>query len=510
MLCHISDSQTKCIRGMITGDFSAAQKYGCLLYEKHPQYLQLCYYLNQPSCSQLLLLLLKKAGSIDLSLLHMLIKEDAFSYAELDGLAARADGESFMHLIIRREMLIRKWKEAFDASAARGCVANNSDGENMANSIGGSSDNAKGTKEEAASIGEEFTIEQRADELDGSSYTASSLQYKKEASDEVNRLLDQLDDFQLYDFAMQYGLEISPRPSANYKWYCAICFGDKEAAAGLIRKSLAFDDIARLCQATGLAETGQENLDILVAYLSSGYSEALLARMAKVFSVDKSFMSCKIILALLIASREENNLVLAYYISYMHSFSDNYEIDLIHLFLNRFFCFNSNIYRVMKSLDIKNIQVYNMAYVWSDPLIVTGVEFSTSAVLLARHQKDDLATADNKLRALLDIGRVGQAAALFRVRAALQDSLALREISERRILAEQGETIFSGLLGEPCRYLFDKLTVGHARRGSSVLGSLFAHRAGGATDSVLKNRYMEIDNQAFLRHFQIITSKPCK
>jgi len=85
---------------------------------------------------------------------------------------------------------------------------------------------------------------------------------------------------------------------------------------------------------------------------------------------DPSLLCLKALLMFLISTRTEKNLILALYLSRTYKFEENYEIALIHVFLNRFFGFSREVQRLLKELAVKNIQVYNLVYLWLDPLLV--------------------------------------------------------------------------------------------------------------------------------------------
>lgn len=459
-LDKLADEQSRCIKSLLDGDYASAQKIGLRLCPQHPQYLLLSLFAGIPENKRLFLLLLKKIVVIDLNFALMLINDPRFSCDEIGDVVSRLEGDTFLHTVVRRDWFLR----------------------------------SKGPPIEARGQGPEGAGDSPGAQKEGE--TA-----------QINDWIDVIDDFRLYQYAIDNSLEVTERNSANYKWYKMLVCRDQGIAVDMVKKSINFNDILEICKTANLNKTGVPNFDILLCYLRSGYDEGLLQQMVHLFTKDRSFVNHKILLALLIASRVENNLVLAFYLSFSAAFDDNYEIELIHLFLSRYFCFVGNTQKLMQKLDIKNIQVYNNAYIWSDPMIVVGDRLLSYTMALNKLHKSDICTVESRLRGFLDANRVGHSASLLKLRAWLCESVSIKEINDFKILADTSETAYSCLLGSPCRYLFDKLVAGHRRSGRSCLGSLFSHADNTPVSSILKNPYISIECPSFLRYFHSLTSK---
>ncbi|KAI5169348.1 hypothetical protein PAEPH01_0637 [Pancytospora epiphaga] len=447
LLEYFSDSRYLCIKEILAENMTASRKLGLKIYDKHPQYLLLSLYMDMPNSKPLLLRFLKKMVSIDPMFLYILINSGYVDFSDLQRFLPAGEEKGFMNAAIRRDWFLR------------------------------------------------------SDNLEASSSNKSK-------SEILFELLDRIDDFRLYEYAIDRGIIIPTRNTANYKWYIVQRDQDRKYATELIIKTANFQDIYKLCELSGVREVSDGSYDLLIKYLFDGYSEGLLRQAVDLFNSSKSFLNCKILLSLLIASRRENNLVLALYLSYSIKFEDNYELDLVHLFLNRYFCFHKNIHKLMKKMSIKNIQIYNNAYIWTDPMILTG-DSESYLVHISKFNlmhRRDLGTIESKIASFLESGMIGHAISLTKLYKGLEEAVCIKEVASFKILATDGKTMYSGLLGEQCDYLFNKITVKHEVTGKGSLRTLYGSADGSSYKAVLENPFININCPEFLYEFSDLVS----
>ncbi|KAI4291896.1 hypothetical protein PAPHI01_1170 [Pancytospora philotis] len=453
-LHRLLSPQDSCIASILGGKHDAAQKHAIKVCDQQPQYILLSLYMDLANSKRLFLLFLERVVHIDPFFVRILIKDERLSVDELAAAVSRCTGGSFIYKAVRRDWLLR-------------CAA-------------------------------------EAPALADAALAGPDASGECDAAKCLDKLIDEIDDFRLYEYALARGLLLSERRSSNYRWYTLLKDKDMILATKMALNTIDFGELRKILSTTGLESTGQPNYDVLIAYLRRGYSEELLQRMLALYTASPSFINHKILLALLIASRTEKNLVLALYVSFRTAFTENYEIDLIHLFLSRYFCLCANTLQLMKQLSIKNIQIYNNAFLWSDPMIVTGDVMSAQCSSLQRNHEHDLATIEQKIKRFMDTNCLGHAVDLFGLRSALKESTAVREVSELKLRATDPRNQYSDLLGENCSYLFNKLTEGHARSGRSCLDTLYSSGDGVGAAELLSNQPIKIESAEFLEFFNNI------
>lgn len=466
LLRLFESNEEKCVDSAIAGDFEAAHSHGYKLYDKSPQYIIWTFYLDLAAKKNLLLLFLKKQLSIEPLFLYTLLKDERLAWDDLKDLIPDSFDESFVSKLLRREIILKK--HGF-VSAIPGLDGDVYDGKH------------KQVHVNRANLSQK--------ERDG-------------LFQEINGVISSLDDFKLYDFAIQNGIEVLPRKSTNYNWYKLIISRDKDLARTMILKTINFHEVALIAELSGLDITGHATYDILLEFLHGGYSECLLRRITDEFRGNKSFMTCKVFLALLIASRSESNLVLAHYISYAYPDKNNYEIELTHLFLSRYFCFYEGVRSLMGKLKIKTIQTYNMTYLWSDPMIASGASTSRHSKQLTLLLRKNREEARRKMKHYLDNGQLAQAASLHSIITKVDNMSCIKEVKSGVIYSADPSTLFSGLLGPECRYLFDKLIVGHRRTREGTISTLYTECASRADLSTFFNNPLwKIEDGKFIEHF---------
>lgn len=314
-------------------------------------------------------------------------------------------------------------------------------------------------------------------------------------------LLDSIDDWDLYQYALDNSLDLKPRVSLNHEFYLLHRHREQDRAARLLESRLCFREIKEIVGLVDLHRHPAENIDCVVQLVRSGFSEGLLTRAHEVYGRDTNVFNVKTLLAVLISSRKTNLLVLALYLSFLHKDMDpsNYEIQLVFAFLCRYFCFYPQVLQMFQEMKVKNAHVANMAFMWTDILIVRGIRKRNEFV---ETMKTFVADVDNGLRHLMLVGNLAHAVDALELRKRIVASVVVQEVEEDRIIGNNPSSCFSELLGEHCAYLFEKMTVDRMPRGRSILLTDHYVSAPEYCSDMLENRLCVIDSEAFLTLFR--------
>lgn len=467
LLSKLGDPQSKFVRAIISKDFSGAKKLAYELYKEHPQYLAFYCYMHLKDHKQILLAVLKKVRHIDPQLFYCLAKSDHLSYLELEYFLSRFSGSSFIECCIRKAMLLKRYDESSRVPA-----------------------------QELSDV-----------------RSSSEPQVQKT---ELEKMISELDDFSLYDLAIKQKIELDANESINYHWYLVAREKNTDSAIRILNKSTDFCEIQELgrCLGNSLSELAKSiepdsAHGILIRYLEQGYSKDALQLAWNNFCGESVYLNLKILLALLIASREERNLVLAFYLSQKHTYSDNYEIDLVHLFLNRYFMFHANIATMFERLEIKNIQQHNLAYIWSDPMILSSIRLSSSISLFKIEIGEQISAIDASLRKFIDSNKIACAVSLLSLRERLTNSVVFREIEGSKILCTEPRTMFSSLLGDECSYMFDKIIISDVRTETGIISSIRSMGVDSTSRDIFDNEIFPIKDKDFIDSFLKMNKDKC-
>lgn len=481
LLIRFSNKQSLFVNHILSNDMDSAKKVALELFKSHPQYLLLYCYLDMKESKELLFRALKNIKNIDLNFIYLLLRDNRILYDDIDDIVNKIDGDLFVNKAIKKAQFLKKYK----------FLSNDDSKEIVFDDVINVLENGN----------EEKTKLKYLNELRIKKIEIKDKNLKDSIKEELNALLNIIDDFELYKFAIAHEIDIQENASKNLLWYKIIKLKDNLSAIQIIRESLDFLDIYKILCISDIKSVDAENYDILIDFLGKGYKRELLDKMFILYNQNQSFINTKILLALLIASKQENLLVVAFYISSVNKFEDNYEIDLIHLFINRYFCFHSNIQCLMKNLDIKNIQLINTAYIWSDPMIVSKTFFNSPRKVLINAISGDLKSMEASLKSYLTYNRVAYSYSLVKLIRNLKNCAVLSEIEEMKILSTERETMFSLLLGPECRYLFDKITINSKRISSGSIETILSKPLTKFSDDLFKNDYVEF-NSDFISTFK--------
>lgn len=413
LLEQLLPSRNKCLDCLVEGKAEEATKEALMIYKRYPNYLLLASYETSETSPSLLRKILSQKEEVDPHLLILLLNDDN-THPDIRALSA-----------------------------------------NICSKMIGRFSNARGDDFLALILRMECI-------LNGVIVPSA---------ESLNSLIDKLDDARLYRYARSAGIDILPKNTTNFYWH-RIFLGDSEAASAILHKSTSFKDIEIIIKTVKDVSLHVPALEILAEYLQ-GVTTVRLNEMThtmiEIYKDDPSFFNTKILLALLISSKTASNLALALYIAFKEGPSDNYEILLIKMFICRYFCFVPEILRLYEKLSIRNLQLYNTTYVWSDPLFVSSkasllgnMRIKKAMQRLKIQRDEDLKKIKSNLAVFISKDYVGQAVSLIKLYKKISLSVVCKEIESKEILAKKETAMFSDLLGGECAYLFGKATTGMA------------------------------------------------
>lgn len=453
LIAKFYGKQSSFIAAVLNNNVSSAKSLAFELYKDHPAYLLFFYCINKDENRQVILNLLGRCKQIDPHLLYSLLNSSAYTYGDLRELLTNFKGHSFIDCCIKKAAFLKK-HESYSGA-----------------------------------------------ESEGISSDASSICY------ELNELLCVVDDFQLYEFAIRNDIEIKKRNSPNYLWYSLIR-GHKlksvseEVARDLILKTTSFQEIKRILDYCKIEDAGDKRYNIVIKYLNAGFSTDLLRQAFVLLDGDQSFITVKIVLALLIASKDEGLIVLALYLSQTCHFEANYEIGLIDLYLCRYFLLFRQLMMKIEKLDIKNVQQHNLAYLWSDPMNVAKVRLNDYIKAFQNEIKNEIDGSEVMIRKFIDNNLVSSAVSCLELRSSLLNSVICDEIRQLKIKSTNPQTMFSELLGEECRYMFDKVTASDCRIPGGTIDTLRSVADQPFSSKIYENEFMKITDQNFIMNFE--------
>lgn len=461
LMMKFYDKKSMFMNALLSGNMDSAKKLAFELYNKHPTYLLFFSCIKRAENKQIILNILKKQKP-DPKLVHMLLKDETYTFKDLTGLVEDFTSDSFIDSCIRKAVFLKKYNSV---------ECSNENAPNMTN------------QSVCGDVIESGTENNHIETIE----TNDTLKIQ------IEKLLDVLDDFELYQFAINRNIRLDERPTANYQWYCLLVDKTPEIATKIILKNTGFPEIAKVLKYCNIRETGCLIYDIAIKYITDGYSSDLLDQAVKILEVDSSFFTVKTTLALLIASRKEENLIAALYLSQKYSFEVIYEIDLVHLFLCRYFLLFDRLQRKFTELDIKNIQQHNLAYIWSDAMIVGGSRLGNRVSNFQKEIKTELEGCGVMIKKFIENELVSGALSTFELQRRLVTSVICEEVKQMKIKATESRMMFSNLLGDECRYLFDKITIFDTKEVSGQVHTIRSVPAVGYDKKIFNNGILDLN-----------------
>lgn len=278
---------------------------------------------------------------------------------------------------------------------------------------------------------------------------------------DIEKLLDKLDDYDIYQYCVDNKIRLKERDTINYQYY-KIHIKEFDNVNTLLERVKSYKDIEYIINLTGISVHPECKINNIVNFIKNGYNQEFCKSMLNDANSFLSLYDVKLVLANLIASKNNHNLVLALYVSkkYLLVFSDNYDIDLIYLFLLKYFLFYEEILDMFKKLDIKNNQLLNMSYIWSDAYIILNKKNK----LKNKDMKDTYISYINEVKttlmsslsAFIESNKISHALNIINLYKSLQNNTILKELEINNFIKTETESQFKNFLGSRCCYLFEK------------------------------------------------------
>lgn len=299
----------------------------------------------------------------------------------------------------------------------------------------------------------------------------------------INLLLNYVDDWNLYKYALDNNLNILHKKSVNFSIYKIIKFKDTKLAESFIKNNSNFTEIKNILNFVDQIPFEEPIYEILIKYLSKNHTNEDIKEVFYLYKTNKNFLTIKLLLALLISSQIENNLILAYKIAKdeQNLLEDNYEIKLVYLYLSRFFCNTGEVKRLFYELDIKNTLHENFRSLWSD---FNSKFFSDIEYDYLNCKKGLIKQINNSIMLFIEKGLFMHSINILETKMKLENN-------------EYSECAFKGLLGEKCEYIFER-KIDTNRFDDFKLRVLFKKDiTSNFDDSIFLNEYESIEDEDF-------------
>lgn len=306
-------------------------------------------------------------------------------------------------------------------------------------------------------------------------------------ADLILLLIDHLDSWDVYEIALEKGLEIPKKDSFNFNLYKLKKERDFKLGNEILKNLESFDFIFQVMNLIGKENLSEEYKMIYE------FKEENTKKVYELYYQNKTIFNLKMLLYHLIASKKDEYIVLALYIAKEEKdLYENYEIQIIYLFLCRFFLLSTPVIQTFDELSIKTIQHEKFSYIWNDITLKTGKEFPMKITYLNLHMHS-LNMINNLILPFIKSGKIDHVYDLLETREFLSNSLLFKEVKEGKIYSLTINTSFSNILGEKCSYIFAKLTKNHFE--NFEVNNLFSEVNGKEIFSFLKNDIFDLQNE---------------
>ncbi|ORD94506.1 hypothetical protein ECANGB1_634 [Enterospora canceri] len=195
--------------------------------------------------------------------------------------------------------------------------------------------------------------------------------------------IGELDDFELYEYALENKIEIEAVPGINGLFYEMFRAFNYEKHSHLIQRiedhamlekvfgektynKKLVADYEKLGEKTDLNSKDRVYLALFNLIRGSRIvNEALFG--FKLLEKEPTSFNTKVFISLLLAEEFSiRNIVLGIFICRKHYEVLNTDMMVVYMFLLRYMCMYDEVKQIYRRLRVANIQVYNMAYVWRD------------------------------------------------------------------------------------------------------------------------------------------------
>ncbi|KCZ80391.1 hypothetical protein H312_02217, partial [Anncaliia algerae PRA339] len=300
----------------------------------------------------------------------------------------------------------------------------------------------------------------------------------------INFLIDKLDSWDIYEIALEKNIEIKERKSFNFSMYKFRKENNADVANELLKSTHSFEIIEKILNLMNKNNIPQEYLSIYK------FEENNIKDSYQNYINSKSLFNLKCLLYHLIASKKDNYLVLALFLARNEKDSfENFDIQMIFLFLCRFFLLIKPIKEIFEELNIKTIQHENFSFIWNDITLKSGKSFPLKSTYLNLHMQN-LNVINNLVNHFIQTGKLDHAYDMLITKDSLCNSVYYNEVISNKLIATEKEHGFSYLLGKECSYLFAKLTKNHFE--NLQVNNLFSEVDGKEITEFLENDLFDL------------------
>ncbi|RVD90583.1 hypothetical protein TUBRATIS_29900, partial [Tubulinosema ratisbonensis] len=244
---------------------------------------------------------------------------------------------------------------------------------------------------------------------------------------------------------------INEKDSFNFKLYKLKREKDFGLANEILKNLESFELIFQVINLVN-----KENLPEIYKMIYD-FKEENVKKVYEIYQANKTFFNLKVLFYHLIASKKEEYLVLALFIAKEEKDSfENYEIQIIYLFLCRFFMLSKLIIQTFDDLNIRTIQHENFAFIWNDISLKSGKEFPMKNTYLNLHMHS-INMINNLVFSFIKVGKIDHAFDLLQTKESLCNSVLFKEVKEKKFFSVEKNNSFSNILGEKCSFIFDKI-----------------------------------------------------
>lgn len=313
----------------------------------------------------------------------------------------------------------------------------------------------------------------------------------------IEFLLDNLDDWDLYRYALDEGLELRRRETLNYEYYLIHKLREQERAIELLRSRVCFKEIELIAGAVGLRSHPDGAIDCVIQLERSGFSHDLLRRAYEIYRKDMSVFNTKVVIAALVSSRNAVFLGMALCLSFKHrkDHQGNYEIFLVFVFLCRYFCFYPYVVKCLEAMNVKNAQVPNLSFIWSDILIAKGKRDEKRMEEVVDNIKKSVEELENSIKYFVSVGNLAHAVDAVELGRSLLESPILAEMEKGEVCRKSPNNSFLHLLGARGAYLFEKMTVEKIPKGRTMFLTDFYVSGSCTLEEMMSSGLCNIDDE---------------
>lgn len=284
----------------------------------------------------------------------------------------------------------------------------------------------------------------------------------------VNYLVKLIDDWKVYEFAIKNSIKMDVCKTVNYLHYLCVVEGKFVNFENLLLKLVEFNEIKEVLELAGedfIPEN--EHYFLIHKYLKARNTIGIddIKRAHHLFYSKKTLLTFKLLLALLLSTKEEKYLLLAFKIAREEQYNSIYYYRFIYLFIARFFCHTNEFHLAYSKFDVKNVIIPKMYGVWhrlydaikdrviSEANYTRNDELVTSPCEFYKHYNDKhknfklstIKSINNSLIYFIENGLYHTAVELLELKIKLiSDSFEIKECYNE----------FKDTLGDGCAYIF--------------------------------------------------------